>query len=248
MTSFNRRTLVVGACACAAPCSASASESRGCRDSARPNGFWPIQDIELGQTPDQSTGDPNLDSLIEGVRVSMSDFFGVRPGFGIYDDSDDPNAKALKETLIEGTTGTVCLGATLMRRQMTGTNDGGVSVVAVVAHEFAHIFQYQNGMDDRLAPGEAPVKLLELNADFFTGLYLAQFQRAVPEARLYNTGRVFAGLGDTRFGSFDHHGTADERVSAIQFGHRFGVRHPEIRPGNMIEESILFVSTRFGAR
>lgn len=247
MTLFNRRSLLIGACACATPSAARASGSRGCqaRNSGRPSGLRSIQDIEAGEAIDQTTGDAALDRALGRALLRMSDFFGVRPGVGVYDDSTEPNALAYKASYISGTTGTVCLGATLMRQLMAGSDDGGVSVVAVLAHEFAHIFQFQNGMDNRLAPGEGPVKLLELNADFFAGLFLAHFQLLVPEMRLYDSGRVFHGLGDTSFASSGHHGRPDERVRAIEFGHRVGRNRPDVRPPVALEESIRFVSTEF---
>ncbi|GAM96971.1 hypothetical protein U91I_00592 [alpha proteobacterium U9-1i] len=215
------------------------------RSAARPNGFRRFQDIQLGDEIDQTTGDAALDRALGRALIRVRDFFGVRPGVGVYDDSDYPQSLASRESYIEGTTGTVCLGATQMRQLMADADDGGVSVVAVLAHEFAHIFQFQNGMDVRLAPGQGPVKLLELNADFFAGLYLAHLQTLATEIRLYDSGRAFHALGDTNLGSIDHHGRPDERVRAIEAGHQVGFRRPDGRPAEALEDSIRFVEYWF---
>lgn len=245
---ITRRRALFGGCAwCVAADASAQAAPRGCfaRLSAA-QGFRPINEILAGAAIDVRSGNANWDRALDSAVAGVTDFFGVRPGVGIYDDGGEFNALAYDYAFIEGTQGTVAVGHGLMRRAFTEGLDNGVSLIAVLAHEFAHIFQYAHGIDDRLAPGQGPVKLLELHADFYAGLYLSYLRRSTAGVRLFESGRVFQELGDTRFGDYDHHGSPQERVRAIEFGFRVGARNGQLRPPDAIEESIRYINHTFG--
>ena len=88
------------------------------------------------------TGDRALDRALGHALTKISKMFGQNPAFGFFDDSSRPNAYAYSGTIVQGTRGTVGFGRTLFRRLLGGFNDGGVSVMAVIAHEFGHIAQF----------------------------------------------------------------------------------------------------------
>lgn len=194
----------------------------------------------------QTTGDPARDRALGMALGRLAAFYDVRPGFGLYDDAAAPNALAYRESFLPGTRGTIALGRTLLGAQLRANDDAGLAVVAVLAHEFAHILQYETGADAALPAADGTAKLVELNADFFAGLYLAHLQAANPAITLFDSGRLFNALGDTQFGSPDHHGTPEQRVLAIEFGHRVGRRNPDLRPRAAMAESVDYVRNTFG--
>lgn len=249
MGAITRRRAIVGGCACCVSGGAWAqSARRGCfaRRASTPQGFRQISEILAGAEIDRRTGNEAWDRALEQATAGASAFFGVQPGVGIYDDAGEPNALAYDYGFIAGTETTVAVGQALMRRALTEGADNGVSLVAILAHEFAHIFQYAHGIDERLAPNEGPVKLLELNADFYAGFYLANFSRNAGGVRLLESGRAFEQMGDIHFNEPDHHGTPQQRLRAIEFGYRVGWERPLLRPPETIEGSIQFVTENFG--
>jgi predicted metalloprotease len=93
------------------------------------------------------------------------------------------------------------------------TNGGsGLSIAAIMAHEFAHIAQFRRG------PNE-PTIIRELHADFLAGWYLAndpQFQLSNVEPAF----RAFYDRGDYQFNRQTSHGTPQQRLSAVKAGYQ----------------------------
>jgi hypothetical protein len=251
MASFLRRTFLLGLLTCGcAPQAPIASSASGCRgiSARRPWGAEVPEDIELD--PNfliGSTGRHDLDETLGKALLLIRAFFGVNPGVGMYDDYGQPNALTYAESFVKGARGTVALGQDLLKRQLLAHSDDGISVLGILAHEFAHVLQNDHNLGVRLRLPDNSVKLIELHADFLAGLYLAHLADG-PNVRLYETGQTFSGLGDTEFGNPDHHGTAKERVAAVEFGFRIGRLHPDLRPPNAIDESIRYVRDTFGSR
>jgi len=63
---------------------------------------------------------------------------------------------------------------------------------------------------------------VELHADYLAGFFLSARKRENPNLPLQNVGRHYETLGDTNYMSRTHHGTAQERVAAIEGGYFFG--------------------------
>ncbi len=169
-----------------------------------------------------TSGDPTLDRELGKALVRLSQLYGERPGFGFYDDAESQNAFASGDTRIPGTWGTVLFGKTLFWTLLQH-QDGGMSVLAVLAHEFAHVIQIHRGLRQRLLAGQATVKRNELHADFLSGFYLGTRKREFRELTLYEAGVTFRQLGDTDFTDPQHHGTPAERVAAAEAGFAIGI-------------------------
>jgi hypothetical protein len=177
-----------------------------------------------------SSGDAETDRFLGSALGRLSSTFKVSPGFAFFDDSKAENAVAIRETLLGNGPGTVLMGMKLFGRLMARTNDGGITVIAVCAHEFGHIYQMYAGY-------EAPLNQLdtktnrphELHADFLAGYYLALRKAEHRELDLGEVGRELHALGDTAFTSRQHHGTPEERLGALKAGFRFGAQgNPDI--------------------
>lgn len=176
----------------------------------------------------RTTGDKAMDKALDATIKKLSDLFGQVPAFGFYRESDYPgvgaeNAFATTEnTAIPGTWGTVAFGTTLFEREMNKFDATGSTIVAVIAHEFAHIWAFRRGVMDDLNAGQPTVKRSELHADYLAGFFLGMRKRANSAIKLQAAGDLFHRLGDNNFNSSNHHGTSTERVAAAERGFRTG--------------------------
>jgi hypothetical protein len=168
-----------------------------------------------------SSGDAQLDRSLGRALLRLAEAFEVYPGFGFIDDSDGENAYAAREDRIAGTRGTVYFGLALFRRTMARFDDGGMAVLAICAHEFAHIYQFWSGYHQELTV-DGKVRLAELHADFLAGYFLARRKAELTQLNIQGAGALIESLGDTEFSSPDHHGTPVQRVRAIEAGYDYG--------------------------
>jgi hypothetical protein len=176
----------------------------------------------LDETLIDTTGNAELDRSLGRALVRLSTTFGQRPAFGFADDSGRGNAYASRQTRVKGTWGTVLYGRTLFRDLLERYDDGGVSILAVAAHEFAHIAQFRSNLDHDLLAGQPNVKRTELHADFMAGYFLGLRKRAEPSLSVWAAGNTLYRIGDYDFNNRDHHGTPDERVRCAERGYALG--------------------------
>jgi hypothetical protein len=170
-----------------------------------------------------SSGDAQLDHALGRALLRLAEAFDVYPGFGFIDDSDGENAYAAREDRIAGTHGTVYFGLTLFRRTMARFDDGGMAVLAICAHEFAHIHQFWSGYHKELTETlDGKVRLAELHADYLAGYFLARRKAEYTQLNIQGAGALIESLGDTEFSSPEHHGTPAQRVHAIEAGYAYG--------------------------
>jgi hypothetical protein len=160
-----------------------------------------------------------FDGALGRVLSMMSSEFGVVPGFGYYDDSAGENALATPLTRIRDTKGTVLFGIGLLDNLLSG-RDGDIAVLAVCAHEFAHILQYETGEMDRIN-SRLPGYCAELYADFLAGYFLRLFRMERPSIGVQGVGVAWEGLGSSDFNKPGTHGTSRQRVQAIEAGYFF---------------------------
>lgn len=164
-----------------------------------------------------SSRDDTFDKALGRVLVKLSGEFGVAPGFGYYDDSSGFNALATPLTRIPETEGTVLFGMGMLNKLMAG-DDGDIAVLAVCAHEFGHIVQYQTREKDRIE-SRLPGYCVELHADFLAGYFLRLFRMERPNIGVQGVGQAWEGLGSSDFNHPGTHGTSRQRVTAIESGY-----------------------------
>jgi hypothetical protein len=160
-----------------------------------------------------NSGIDGLDlALVQTLEV-LSTMFGVLPGFVYYRERGEPNAKATNVNLTKSRPdGTVMLGLRLVRDLLKLKTYPDAAVVAVCAHEFAHILSYSNGMISQLQPSGAPPFRAEQFADYMAGYFAGRRkldQPAFPAVVFATTTQMYGGLT---------HGTAEQRSSAVQEG------------------------------
>lgn len=170
-----------------------------------------------------SSGDAETDRFLGSALQRLSATFLVSPGFAFFDDGENENAFAARETLLGNGPGTVLMGMKLFGKLMARTNDGGITVIAVCAHEFGHIHQMYAGYEEPLNRLDTKTnRPHELHADFLAGYYLALRKAEHGQLDLREVGGILHSLGDTDHTSRQHHGTPDERVGALVAGFKFG--------------------------
>ncbi|MBY3216685.1 hypothetical protein HFO21_20375 [Rhizobium laguerreae] len=171
------------------------------------------------------SGNGDLDKFLGRALVRAASELGINPAFGFYDDSDGPNAKASPEVdgNVPGTWGTVVFGRTLFKGELSNYDPSGMTILAIIAHEFGHIIQFKRGLREVLLEQQSTVKRLELHADVLAGYYLGRRKAQTPSLSFLSAGEVFHRIGDTNFNSPGHHGTPDERANASQIGFTQGL-------------------------
>jgi hypothetical protein len=170
-----------------------------------------------------TTGDPSLDADLDRALALVADLFNVNPAFGFYDpaqlqnpvgaERDGMNAFASpKNTDIPGTRGTVGFGRDMFLQEFYQHDNAGLTLITIVAHEFAHVLQHDRGYLDALKGGR-PLKL-ELNADFLSGYFLGTRKLRIPSLQFQKAGDLLM-----RKAGGDH-GTPQERLNAAEAGFR----------------------------
>jgi hypothetical protein len=168
---------------------------------------------------------PALDRGLTNEVLMMRSVFGADPDVYYYSDELSPNAFAAREQLggHPAPDGTIGLGITLCQsllRRYSGPSSysqGDHAVVAVLAHEFAHILQFKKGLQT------SPVRRMELQADFLAGCYMAG--RAIDlwrwdVANMQQAAEQMFSIGDFNFNNPGHHGTPPQRLDAYLGGAR----------------------------
>jgi hypothetical protein len=167
----------------------------------------------LPQTTARS-GNDQLDRALIAEVKRVDRVFQINPGYRFLQDMGGPNAYATTDTQVKGTSGTVLFGLTLLGQELQ-TSYGGAAVAGIAAHEGAHIFQFNNNLPARLTGPTA--KRMELHADFLAGYYFARTGRS--ERSLIVFAESLFNKGDYKFNDRNHHGTPQQRVTAMRAGY-----------------------------
>jgi hypothetical protein len=178
----------------------------------------------------RTTGNAAVDRDLDRALGVLADLFGVNPAFGFFDPTklSDPrgmeangmNAFATNEnTDIQGSRGTVAFGWQLFHQEFHGHDKSGMTVMAIVAHEFGHILQMERKYIAKIKVGR-PLKS-EINADYLAGYFLGTRKLKNPSLRFERAGDLLVRMGRTNDGNPNRtHGDARERLDASEAGFR----------------------------
>lgn len=163
-----------------------------------------------------TTGNANLDQVINLDMYSLYDLFDVRANIYMYSDNEGPNAMASPSVSdIRFPNGTVLLGSNLLIKEFENSQTKLLfSIPAILAHEMGHILQFKLG-------SQLSVTQKELQADFLAGYYLRVRSSRIPAATLPEEAfKSFFDKGDYEFNNPNHHGTKEQRLAAIKAGYK----------------------------
>lgn len=169
----------------------------------------------------RTSGSADLDKALDRALQRLAETFDVWPKVGFYDDAAAPNAMAMRYAVGSTYEFAVLFGRTYFHKLME-YDPSGVTLLQTAAHEFAHVWVYQEGMFETIRGGERTVKRVELHADFLSGFYLGLRKRDNPGASLWAAGIRRWQSGDTEFRNVHHHGQPDERLAAAEAGFKLG--------------------------
>jgi hypothetical protein len=146
-----------------------------------------------------------------------------------YDDTGAKNALATLE-IVGGhgmPHGTVLFGKNLFYDLLVKFKNklaGEVALMAIAAHEWAHILQFQKNA------GHFTWKYPELHADFMSGWYMAhRWQQQFGMIDLRPALSQMWDMGDEQFRSPQHHGTKPERFNAFFQGAQLGSQNANLQ-------------------
>jgi hypothetical protein len=203
----------------ATACCSEKAAGTGCRllSGEESDFFARTRIVEAFETGDERieerSGNPQLDRALAQSLAMIARMFSVLPGFGYYDDSDGPNARATPAARLGRTDGTVMFGLKLLKQLLAGPERPDASIVAVCAHEFGHIVSYnRSGMIDKLSPDPRQPFRAEQYADYIAGFFAGKRKLEEP-----NFPAVVFATTQRRFGGGDH-GTGQQRGEAVQQG------------------------------
>jgi hypothetical protein len=155
-----------------------------------------------------SSGSAMIDDFCNTEVTKLNRIFQLNPTFRFFDDGESPNAFAMPKSANPGNAdGIILMGKKLSRQLMPDSVPlMRRQLSSVLGHEYGHLLQY------KLKFNEAWGVKFELSADYLAGWYLGMTQE-LSKPEIEETGRLFAGLGDSRFTSQDHHGTPWQRAN-----------------------------------
>ena len=180
-----------------------------------------------------STGNRILDKSIHEEELKLEDYFNINVDLNICSGT---NGMAMSNCQTQSNCdGTIELGKDLItyffNNEAFGVNEGGKwMVIAIMAHEFAHILQYKHRMKFRSNVQQ------EIHADILAGWYIAKYLDDIMGisndryfGTLSETGKkhydlksgiqlAFAHMGDKEYSSPYHHGNNFARFMAVYHG------------------------------
>jgi hypothetical protein len=177
-----------------------------------------------------STGNVEIDNLVKSEKYKLEQFFNVTVDLKFYSGA---NGLAKPHCQNSYCNGTIELGKELLSFEYkkmgasTGLTIGKYMIMAIMAHEFAHIYQYSHP-EYKFTNSVTQ----EVHADMLAGWYMTRyFIDNIPESEKYNWEYVsklrsiytdmmisFGWMGDDQYWSQQHHGNYYTRSMAFYEG------------------------------
>jgi hypothetical protein len=217
-------SILVGiGCSCWRSGRAAAANDLGCRSAGPGSG-------SVGELR-SSSGYVDVDNECRRVVRALSREFGVSASFTFYNDAEEGergNAQASAASRSAGEPdGTVFLGVNLvaaLMKEQSRIDYASVLFRVILAHEFAHIRQFKEGMDPA-GPWQ-----MEPHADFLAGWFVGRSHKnaVIKLPTLWTASQVEAAAremferGDLAFNTPDHHGHPEMRAAMVRSGYESG--------------------------
>jgi len=159
-------------------------------------------------------GDPNSDAAVQAEAANQSYFWsGIPATVYPWNDCSGPNAVSLP-------TGDILYGVSLFQQLVAAYGGDAAPISGVLAHEWGHQVQFNNGWFMSSEPTSRPI---ELEADAFSGFYMA-LGESYSWTSIDNYFSAIASEGDYNFNDPGHHGTPQERLTAAQLGFQTAIQ------------------------
>jgi hypothetical protein len=160
-----------------------------------------------------------------GFQDALNTLYEVEAYLAVYDDGNAENAYATTERHSGAhQDGSVLFGKNFYKR-LRASPGGMWKIRSILAHEWGHVAQFR-----AKSAGEWAVRH-ELSADFIAGWYLRR--AGIGENDRKQILDMFASLGNTDYTDEDHHGTASQRGTMLDFG----LQADEAKIAEVLEQS-----------
>ena len=158
-------------------------------------------------------GDPNSDAAVQSEAANQYQFWaGIPANVHPWKDCNGPNAVSLPS-------GDILYGVNLFQQLVAAYGGDAGPISGVLAHEWGHQVQFDNGWFMSSEPTARPI---ELEADAFSGFYMA-LGESYSWTSIDDYFSALASKGDYNFTDPSHHGTPEERLAAAQLGFQAAV-------------------------
>jgi hypothetical protein len=163
-----------------------------------------------------SSGLADVDSRVVDAIPLLNTLYHSIPDFSFYYEDRSPQAKALRPTN-GGTKTRVLLGVALCKRVRSDAKNWSSTVVGILAHEWAHVFQYRTSF-------QAQRYTWETHADFLSGWCMSRLSVADPDLRIDKfSGFLLSTKGNlTGYFNEELYGSPEQRSKAALAGFDFG--------------------------
>jgi hypothetical protein len=179
-------------------------------------------------------------ALSDAVLKPLTKVFGVMPSFAYYDETQEDgraNAMASPDTARSNDDGSVLFGLKLLNALLDAPG-GDYAAMAVCAHEFGHIVQFEKQIQSRIA-AQLPCMCIELHADFLAGHFIGTTMRGrLGSADIQQIGRAWSAW-ETQSCS---HGSNIERVAAIEAGYFNAQSSSQTGISSVVEAGIIYLA------
>lgn len=160
-----------------------------------------------------SSGVSGLEDVLLLTLDDLSNIFGILPAFSFYKEETTPNAKAFNVDITNNNRdGTIIFGIDLLNELLQIPLHPDAAIVAVCAHEFAHIYSYSSNFTERLRPPGASPFMSEQFADYMAGYYAGR-----RKLRNRDFPAVVFAEATSKYGGGSH-GTSEQRATAVEEG------------------------------
>ncbi|HYM20294.1 MAG TPA: hypothetical protein VEW28_04735 [Candidatus Kapabacteria bacterium] len=178
-----------------------------------------------------SSGNREIDLLIAKEAPQFNKYLNVVCNIFYIDDGSSYNAYAsqnVTDNMVQD--GTVYLGEHLLREKLWKMSKAKIAVVALLAHEYAHVLQSKTGYGLK-------GRQQELHADLITGYYLGKRGLLSSSEIPSFADSLFFLMVSQGFFSTEAHGDAEERKAALIEG--FRMRRENF--GTAYSQGLLFI-------
>jgi hypothetical protein len=154
-------------------------------------------------------GDPSIDAAFMSEISYQASFWGGVPATVYPFNECSPQSKNAMSF-----PGGIIVFGQYLAYDLLSQYWNGLPISGVLAHEWAHQVQFNNGWQNR---GTGTARPTELEADAFSGFYMG-LAKQFAWNQIDSYFAAVAGLGDYNFNHPQHHGTPQERLAAARLG------------------------------
>lgn len=156
-------------------------------------------------------GESEIDAFFNLTKPDLEDFFGVNADVYFFQETSGPKIMNLCSSLQpDSYNGTIRIGLALLRNEFWMKSNGDYMTTALLAHQYAHLFQCS--LNGALRSWKR-----ELQADFLAGYFLGRKSYNYEEQ--IDIQEFATILYDGGWFNPFHHGTATERAQALIDGY-----------------------------